>query len=117
MAKGKDFTKINTGRVAGNIAQATSRKGQQATVTEAEATARAEELRTQGRKGCKATRINMAFTPSNYDFLKIMASVTGKSITEFANLVIETYRKDHSEVYEKAREFLASVVLTEPKDE
>jgi len=116
MAKAKDFTKINTGRVAGNIAQATSRKGQQAPVTEAEAEVRAEDLRTQGRKGCKATRINMAFTPSNYDFLKIMASVTGKTMTEFANLAIEAYRKDHSEVYERAKEFMDSIVLSEPKE-
>lgn len=106
MAKGKDFSAMNTGRVAGSIAQATSRKGQQATATSEEATARAEDLRTQGRKGCKATRINMAFTPSNYEFLKVMATLSGKSLTEFANFVIDTYRKEHSEIYDQAKELI-----------
>lgn len=113
MAKEKDFTAIKTGRVAGNIAAATSRKGSQAKASPEEAHERAEQLRTQGRAGCKAARINMAFTPSNYDFLRIMASVTGKSITEFCNLCIEQYRKDHGELYEKAQEILDAVKLPE----
>lgn len=106
MAKTKDFKEMNTSRVSGTIAQATSRRGQQAKATPEEAEARAEALRTQGRKGCKAARINMAFTPSNYEFLRIMASVTGKSITEFANLAIEEYRKEHGEIYEQAKAIL-----------
>ena len=119
MAK-KDFTQMNTGRVsgvAGNIRQATSRKGVQTPANAEEAAARAEQGKTQGRKGCMAARINLAFTPANYEFVKIMASMTGKTMTEFVNLALETYRKDHSEIYERAREIAAAVALTEPKDE
>lgn len=103
MASKKDFAGMNTGRVYGAIEQATSNKGQQGTASPQEAAERAAELRTQGRKGCKATRINMAFTPENHEFIKVMARLTGKTMTEFANLVIERYRTEHPELYEQAK--------------
>jgi len=103
MASKKDFAGVNTGRVYGAIEQATSNRGQQGTASPQEAAERAAELRTQGRKGCKATRINMAFTPENHEFIKIMARLTGKNMTEFTNLVIERYRTEHPELYEQAK--------------
>jgi hypothetical protein len=103
MASKKDFAGMNTGRVYGAIEQATSRKGQQGTASPQEAQERAAELRTQGHKGCKATRINMAFTPENHEFIKVMARLTGKTMTEFANLVVERYRNEHPELYEQAK--------------
>ena len=103
MATKKDFTGINTGKVYGAIEQATSRKGQQGTASPQEAAERAANLKTQGRKGCKAIRINMAFTPDNHEFIKVMASVTGKTMTEFTNLAIQRYREEHPELYDKAK--------------
>jgi len=103
MASKKDFAGVNTGRVYGAIEQATSNRGQQGTASPQEAAERAAELRTQGRKGCKATRINMAFTPENHEFIKVMARLTGKTMTEFANLVVERYRTEHPELYEQAK--------------
>lgn len=106
MATKKDFSSINTGRVFGAIEQATSNKGQQGTASPQEATERAAELRTQGRKGCKAVRINMAFTPDNHQFIKVMAKITGKTMTEFTNYVVEQYRTEHPELYAKAKEII-----------
>ena len=103
MAGKKDFSGMNTGRVYGAIEQATSNKGQQGTASPQEAAERAANLKTQGRKGCKATRINMAFTPENHEFIKVMARLTGKTMTEFANLAIERYRTEHPEIYEQAK--------------
>ena len=102
MAGKKDFAGMNTGRVYGAIEQATSRKGQQGTASPQEAQERAAQLKTQGRKGCKAIRINMAFTPENHEFIKIMAKISGKTMTEFANLVVERYRNEHPDLYEQA---------------
>ena len=105
----KDFSVIVTGRkgekqgVQKKVRQSMSRKGQQAEATPEEAQARASNLKTQGRKGCKATRINMAFTPENHEFVKVMSRLTGKTMTEFTNHVIEKYREEHPEVYEKAK--------------
>ena len=103
MAGKKDFAGMNTGRVYGAIEQATSRKGQQGTASPQEARERAAQLKTQGRKGCKAIRINMAFTPENHEFIKIMAKISGKTMTEFANLVVERYRNEHPDLYEQAK--------------
>ena len=103
MASKKDFAGVNTGRVYGAIEQATSRKGQQGTASPQEAADRAAQLKTQGRKGCKAIRINMAFTPENHEFIKVMATISGKTMTEFANLIVERYRNEHPEIYEQAK--------------
>ncbi len=106
MAKAKDFTSVNTGRVYGNIEQATSRKGQQGKASPQEAAERAAELKTQGRKGCKAIRINMAFTPDNHEFIKVLSKASGRTMTEFTNDVITAYRKEHPEFMEQAKGFL-----------
>ena len=99
----KDFSGINTGRIYRDIEQATAKKGQQGTASPQEAAKRAAELRTQGRKGCKAVRINMAFTPDNYEFIRIMARISGQTLTEFTNTVITKYREEHPEIYEQAK--------------
>ena len=106
---GKDFSGINTGRVYGAIEQATGTKGQQGKASPQEQAERASALKTQGRKGCKAPRINMAFTPENHEYVKIMARATGKSMTEFTNLVIERYRTEHPELIEKAKDLINSL--------
>lgn len=106
MASKKDFAGMNTGRVYGAIEQATSKKGQQGTASPQEAEERKEALQTQGRKGVKAVRINMAFTPSNHEFIKVMAKATGRTMTEFTNTVIEAYRNEHPEFMEQANSFL-----------
>lgn len=83
--------------------QQTRRGGQQKTANIYEQKARADAMRTQGRKGCKATRINMAFAPENIEFIKIMSRATGQNMTEFTNFVIEAYRNEHPDIYEKAK--------------
>lgn len=105
MAK-KDFTSVKTGRVYTEIEQATAKRGQQGTASPEEAAERARALKTQGRKGCKAVRINMAFTPDNYEFIRVMARASGRTMTQFANLVIEAYRREHPEILAEAHNFL-----------
>ena len=105
----KDFSKINTGRVYGQMEQATTTKGQQGKASPQEATERAAKLKTQGRKGCKATRINMAFTPANHEFIKVMARATGHTMTEFTNMVVAAYRNEHPEIMAQANNFLKVV--------
>ena len=109
MAGKKDFSGINTGRVYGAIEQATSRKGQQGTASPQEQAERAEELRTQGRKGCKAVRINMAFSPSNHEFIKVMAKASGRTMTEMTNAIISAYMREHPEIMDQARAFLDTI--------
>ena len=105
----KDFSGINTGRVYGNIETATSTKGQQGTASPQEQAQRRAEGRTQGRKGCKSKRINFAFTDENYAFIKVMARATGRTMTEFINFVLESYRNEHPELMAQAHEFIDKV--------
>ena len=105
----KDFSGINTGRIYRDIEQATAPKGQQGTASQQEAAKRASQMRTQGRKGCRAVRINMAFSPENYEFIHIMARISGKSLTEFTNNVIAKYREEHPEIFEQAKAIIAKM--------
>ena len=106
----KDFSKVNTGRsrVQAEIEQAAEERqfGQQGTAGPDEQYQRAEEMRTSGRKGCKAPRINMAFTPSNYDFVKVCSRMKGVTLTAYTNWIIEQYRLEHPDLYEGSREWL-----------
>lgn len=116
MASKKDFGKIQTGRVYGAIETATSSKGQQGTASPQEAEERRETLRTQGRKGAKATRINMAFTDSNHQFIKVMARISGRTMTEFTNYVIEQYRAEHPEIYNQAKAIIDQMEGGQPNE-
>lgn len=48
---------------------------------------------TQGRKGHKLPRINMAFTPDNHEYIKHASRQLGISVTEFINNLIDEDRK------------------------
>lgn len=48
---------------------------------------------TQGRKGHKLPRINMAFTPENHEYIKRTSRQQGISATEFVNNLIEEDKK------------------------
>lgn len=109
MAAKKDFSGMNTSNLIHSLETATTRKGQQGSASPQEQAERASELRTQGRKGCKAIRINMAFTPENHQFIKVMSKASGKTMTEFTNLVIAAYQREHPEIMELANGFLAVV--------
>lgn len=102
----KDFSKLKAGRVYTGMETAISARGQQGTASPEEQSERAAEMRTQGRKGCKAVRINMAFTPDNHEFIKVMAKVTGKSMAEYLNLIVQRYREEHPEKFEQAKGFI-----------
>ncbi len=89
--------------------QGASQKGQQQLVTPLEKAERETQGRTQGRKGCKSSRINMAFWTENYHFVKTMARISGQTMTEYVNRILDEYRKEHSETYENAQRLLADV--------
>lgn len=73
----------------------------------------AEEMRaagkTQGRKGCKTHRINMAFSDELYEYITTMARVRGESITAFTNYIFKKSIEDNAEIYEKAKAFRDSI--------
>lgn len=110
MAK-KDFSSMNIDRVYGSIADATADadKKERRTYTDKEAAEAMAALKTSGRKGVKLPRINLAFTPDNYDYIKTMSQVRGESLTEFVNHLIALNAQENKEVYEKAKAFKKSL--------
>jgi len=48
---------------------------------------------TQGKKGHKSPRINMAFSPENHEWIKSRSRQLGISATEFVNSILEKERK------------------------
>ena len=119
MANKKDFTntkeKVST-TLQNAIADATiddqertpsgRRKYKTRAVTSPERIAEAQEnLQTSGLKGAKLQRINMGFSNSNWDYIHVMAQVTGMSITQFVNAALAQHRESHAEMYEQALAF------------
>lgn len=79
------------------------------TYTAEEAEEAKDSLHTAGKKGVKLPRINLAFTPANYEFCKVMAQVRGQNLTEFINDILSTARTEHADIYNKAIEFRKSL--------
>lgn len=94
--------------VCSEEAEEEERRGKtgQTTASEEEQEERKRKMQTQGRKGCHMTRINMAFTDDNHDYIKVMARVSGKSMTDFVNWVLEQYRSEHGELYDEAKSII-----------
>ena len=98
----KDFTK----QAQGSIFDAVMPQGMQPE-KEAQVKHDAQEaFQTQGKEGYKALRMNMAFSPSNTDFIHVMSRISGMSMTRYVNSVIEKERQRNGETYEKAKALL-----------
>ena len=126
----KNFDAINTDRVYNAIAEATAEPEQEQEINEAqesqaiqddphkrkerrtytkeEVQAFKEEMRTAGRKGVKLPRINLAFSPTLYDYVQTMSRVRGESMTDFVNCVLRQSMDDHADLYQKAKDLLNS---------
>ena len=110
MARKKDFSEVKTNAVYQDIAEQTAKtedepqRKDRKTYTEAEAETFKETLKTAGHKGVSLPRINLAFTPANYDYVKTMAKISGLTMTEFINKIMDEHREAHGELYKQAVE-------------
>jgi uncharacterized membrane protein YgcG len=68
--------------------------------------AAAEARKTAGHKGYKMQRVNISLTPSEYDYVQIMAGITGKSMTRFIGDLISTEAARNADTYQKAKELI-----------
>lgn len=110
----KDFSKINTQDIySKTIAEATqeepAERKERKTYNEQEAAEYMNALKTAGRKGVKLPRVNLAFAPDVYDYVKTMSKITGQSYTEFVNKILRDHMAEHSEAYKKAVEIRESL--------
>ena len=68
-----------------------------------------EAHKTQGKKGMKMPRINMAFSPSNIDFVRIMAAIKGQTMTQYVNALLDKEREANGEAYEAAKKLFTDL--------
>ena len=123
MARKKDFSTVDTERVYNALEESLveePQEAQEAQETQEEPKTRKarreyteEEQKvlqsigkTMGRKGCKAVRVNMAFTPEIHDYITTMSRVRGETITEFTNYVFSLHKGENEELFKEAKEFL-----------
>lgn len=64
---------------------------------------------TQGRKGQKLPRINMAFSEVNLEYLQLMSRIQGVSMTAYVNNLIESDREKNTAIIERAKEILSGI--------
>lgn len=64
---------------------------------------------TQGKKGKKAERMNMAFSLSNYEFLRVMAGWEEVTITTYVNRIIEEERIRSADKYKQIKELKSTL--------
>ena len=107
MASKKDFTTVADAITQATQGEETAQEKQQKarkTYTETEALELLREVK-QGRKGVKSPRINVALTPDNYLYVKVMGHATGRTYQEIINAAVEDHREKNAETYEKMLEF------------
>ena len=61
---------------------------------------------TQGKKGQKLPRVNMAFATNNLEYLQLISRIEGVSMTEYVNRLIEADKEARKEIIEEAKKIL-----------
>ena len=121
----KDFSNLNTGRamqqmqtaqgaqVAQEVQDTQEKQEKQRKPRKRYTAEEAQKILESGRNakglgGVKMPRMNMAFTPQNYDFIATLATARGQNYTEFVNHMVDLYREQYKDQYEQAKAFLNS---------
>ena len=79
--------------------QAATKKKTQKPISEQEKAERIASGRTQGREGCKMSRINFALTVDNDSYVRLMSKARGENMTDFINHCIEKHREQNIKEY------------------
>ena len=108
MAK-KDFSSINNNPVYDSIATATDEQQAEQDYLLPKTKEALKEAKAKGKKETKELRINMAFDPDNYEYIRILARVTGKTLTDFVNDIVTKSRlePENQELLEQAKNILS----------
>lgn len=72
-----------------------------------------ESLHTQGRTGHKLQRINFAFSDANYDYIKVMAGLSGETMTALVNRILDAERRENIQYYIMAKNLQARMKGTD----
>lgn len=112
-ALGSDTASAATGDALTKATKTSNRGNRQTEATELEKQLRRKTGHTQGRQGCKAKRINLAFYDDNHEYISRMSRAYGMSKTEFINKIVAEYRREHPEAMREALADMAEVTEAE----
>lgn len=73
-------------------------------------------MKTQGKKGEKLPRINLALSEDNYDFVVKMARMHGMTITKYVNIVVAEERARNAGYLAEVDRVLSHLPKKEIKD-
>ena len=107
MPKGFKDAAAHAKPVYGTVIGRTQEVQQEQDVHRSEAVS--DGVQTQGRKGAKLPRINMAFTPQNLEYLRIMAGLRGQSVTRYVNVLVEQNMELNRTAYEAAKRLAGNI--------
>ena len=106
MPKGFKDVAAHTKPVYGTVIGSTQEVQQEQEVQRPKAVLAA--VQTQGRRGAKLPRINMAFAPQNLEYLRIMAGLHGQSVTRYVNALVEQDMELNRAAYGAAKRLIES---------
>lgn len=95
----------------------TPEKRKRSTTAPEEKVQREAEGRTQGCKGCKQPRLNLALTSGNWAFLQRFKGIANKTATDFINEIIEIYQTEHAEELAKMAKKYAEELMEAARKE
>ena len=108
--KDKDFTETDAAKdAAQGTAEEPKKRRPRREYTREEAEEYSNQLKTSGRKGMKLKRVNLAFSPQTYDYIKTMSRVAGLTYTEFLERILSDHREKNEEIYRQAILFRKSL--------
>lgn len=104
MAK-KDFSKVaetisQATQEAPDTQEAPKTRKPRKTYNAQEAAEYASSLQTAGRKGMKLPRVNLAFSPEIYDYVKTMSKAGGMTYSEFLDKILRDHKEKHADTYQ-----------------
>lgn len=112
MSNKKNFKTVNPAMQFINTQEAGSKQQEQEPQETQEAQDAPKPLlahTTQGKKGQRLPRINMAFSTANLDYLQVISRIEGVSITEYVNRLIEADMEARKDIIDQVRNLLKEV--------
>lgn len=114
MASREDLAKaIQRRTTAEEVTEATAEevkpRKERRTYSKEEANEYLKNMKTQGRKGIKMQRKNIALSPDNYKYVEAMSRATMRTATDFINVIIAEHRENNRDLYEQALYFINAI--------
>lgn len=91
-------------------------KKERKTYTDEELADLKEKYLTQGRKGAKLPRVNVAFAPDLWEYVRAMARTSGMTYSGFVEQIVKEHKDAHAEEYARIMELRKVITIGNDKE-